>query len=174
MNTAKAIETLKKEAEKNEAAREVFKMWSGRERGRDQVTVRALKLRMDSETKKRFASEDYAKVLKAVGQAGFGQLKYNRKGDVDAIVGIGVTLQSLGLAALGKGQTLVALRKFHPLRQSVTDMEEIPQTVPQMSRLPDKITSIAVPLNGVMTQIPIPDGLTDEQLGSFIKRLLGK
>lgn len=174
MDISKAIETLRKEAEKNTAVKDVLKMWAGRERARGQVTLRALTQRMVNEENKKHDPAEYAKLLKLLGNLGLGQLKYDRTGEVLGIFNVQAKLQSIGQAALGKGKSIEAFKQ----RAKYKPIDELEAAESRYEQLPlpasnDKVTSIAVPLNGQLVQIQIPSDLTDAQLGAFIKKLLG-
>lgn len=174
MNVDKVIETLKDEAKRNKAYRDVFQSWSQRERARDQVTVRTLYYQLKDDGKEN-DREEYARLLGLLSKLGLGNVKYDKKGDVIALVDVQATLQSIGQAVMGKGKTLEAftrrapIGRFAPAQQSYSEPAPAPRAAAST-----RPVSITIPIGGRMVDVPIPDGLSSEELGEFIRKLLGK
>lgn len=110
MEHAKAIAMLKSAASKSPAINDMMHDFATRERARGQVTVRALYNRMK---KAGFThnSRSYAEGLMVMSQAGFGDLRTNKKGGIIGLFGVRTTLASIGESVVGKkGQ----LRNYAP------------------------------------------------------------
>jgi predicted ABC-class ATPase len=154
-------------------------MFSKRQRARNQVTVRALALRMKEEGYDHSA-EDYAKVLKAMADAGLGQLKFDRTGEVIALVNVQTTLQSVGQAVIGKAKNLQEFKQ----RRKFKDFEELeegaapaaPSTAAQFvanHQAAQGIATITLSVGGKPVTINIPTDLPADELGALIKNLTG-
>jgi hypothetical protein len=131
----KAIETLKSLAKRSQAASDVFHEMAMRERTRNQITIRALALRMSKAGFKHPQSE-YEVVLKALADCGFGNLKYSKRGRVTSVVGIQTTLQSIGKAVVQGADMLKnnAIRnKYSPIR--ITNDPVPARTEPQKQQV---------------------------------------
>lgn len=101
MEHAKAITMLKSAAAKSQAIHDMFIDFGTRERARGQVTVRAFYNRM-KKAGFTHSSAQYADGLKVLAECGFGELKYNKRGNIVGLFGIRTTLASLGHAVVGK------------------------------------------------------------------------
>lgn len=101
MTTNMQIEQLKKEANSNPVAKDVFTMFASRKRARQNVQVDALERRM---IKEGFShpKEAYRSVLKFLVGVGFGKLDLGPGGKVRGIKELRTTLQSIGSAAYGE------------------------------------------------------------------------
>lgn len=110
MNTQMVVETLKKEADKDEAFKDVSHVFASRKRARRQVTVASLANRM---AKEGFGHSrtDYARVLRRLADLGFGSLQKDAKGNIKALKDIRISLQSIGAAAVGEAQKLINARQ---------------------------------------------------------------
>lgn len=101
MEHAKAIAMLKSAASKSQPISDMFHDFATRERARGQVTVRAFYNRM-KKAGFTHSSMQYADGLKVLAECGFGELKYNKRGNIIGLFGIRTTLASLGHAVVGK------------------------------------------------------------------------
>lgn len=118
----KAIETLKAMAQKNKAANDMFHDFALRERARGQVVVRSFNNRMKAQGFTH-APQEYGDVLKAMAECGFGDIKYNRVGNVIGLFGIKTTLSSIGQAIVGKRGVLTNYaprNRYSPLKADPT------------------------------------------------------
>lgn len=137
MDPKKALEALKMISKTNKAASDLFHDFALRERTRGQLTVRAVSLRMQKQGFKH-ESKEYADVLKALADCGFGQIKTNRRGNVVGLFGIKATLQSIGQAVVGKGarlQNYAPRNKYSPIPVSQAPKEEVIQALSSVDRL---------------------------------------
>lgn len=121
MEHAKAIAMLKSAAAKSQPISDMFHDFATRERARGQVTVRAFYNRMK---KHGFThtSLQYADGLKLLAECGFGELKYNKRGNIVGLFGIRTTLASIGEAVVGKKGQLknhAPRAKYSPVAVSV-------------------------------------------------------
>lgn len=123
MENKKAIEVLKQAASKSQAIHDLFIDFGARERARGQVTVRAFYNRMKKQGFKHTSAE-YADGLKVLAECGFGELKYNKRGNIVGLFGVRTTLASIGEAVVGKkGQ----LKNWGP-RHKYSPISSEPQT----------------------------------------------
>lgn len=137
MDPKKAIETLKTIAKTNKAASDLFHDFALRERTRGQLTVRALSMRMQKQGFNH-STKEYADVLKALADCGFGQIKTNRRGNVVGLFGIKTTLQSIGNMVVGKSRELknfAPRNKYSPLPVTQEPKEEVIQALSSVDRL---------------------------------------
>ena len=110
MTTNMQIEQLKKEANSNPVAKDVFAMFASRKRARQNVQVDALERRM---IKEGFShpKEAYRSVLKFLVGVGFGKLDLGPGGKVRGIKELRTTLQSIGSAAYGEAAKVKNFKK---------------------------------------------------------------
>ena len=135
MDHTKAIMTLKQAASKSQAINDMFHDFAMRERARGQVTVRAFYNRMK---KQGFVhtSQQYADGLKVMAECGFGELRYNKRGNIVGLFDVRTTLQSIGEAVVGKkGQlkTWGPRNKYSPIKVTHPSSK---QSVPEESKTP--------------------------------------
>lgn len=172
MNVEKAVTILKKSAEQGKNVRDVFKYLSERSRTKDHTSARTIYLSMQKEGYKA-EYEDIYKALKAMSDAGVGQPKFDKQGNVIGLVNIAVSLQSVGAAAISRGEleTWKQRKRYMPLEEmDAPQPQAASSTQPQNMLVP----SVTVYIGGRPTTIPLPEGLSDEALGNFINRLLSK
>lgn len=110
INEKQLIETLKLETAKDPVTSAVLHMFAARERAREQVTIPALVNRMKEEGFL-YAPGEYGRVLRLLAGLGVGRLDTDSSGKVRALKDVKVTLQSIGMAALGQGTTIDQLAK---------------------------------------------------------------
>ncbi len=120
MEHAKAIAMLKSAAAKSQAIHDMFIDFGTRERARGQVTVRAFYNRM-KKAGFTHSSVQYADGLKVLAECGFGELRYNKRGNIVGLFGVRTTLASIGQAVVGKRGELrnyAPRNKYSPLPAS--------------------------------------------------------
>ncbi len=105
LNEKQLIETLKTETSKDPVTSAVLHVFAARERARAQVTIPALVARMKEEGFL-YAPGEYGKVLKLLASLGVGRLDTDSSGKVRALKDVKVTLQSIGMAALGQATVI--------------------------------------------------------------------
>lgn len=170
MTTSEAILKLKAEAANNPVAYAVFKMWSERKRTRHQVTVAALKQRMDS-MGHNYTKGEYTHLLVILANLGFGKLVTGPKGRVIGIKGIDLTLQSMGSAAVS-GSVKPGLKTQTPrnrFRKLATN-EEVLNRVWDAPSI-DSAIHLAFSINGKLVNIDVPKEFTAEELASLVARI---
>lgn len=173
MNTNIVIETLKKEIEKNETAKDVLYMWAMRQRTRGQVTVSALKLRMDKEGYKH-SVEQYRSFLALLANLGVGTPEKRSNGQVNALKHVTYTLQSLGKAVLSQDARLKSYSQRASFKEIVNTAKAIKLDPGSISVHPMRISSnisISVTVNGKPVIIPVPETLSLAEISGLIKRL---
>lgn len=105
------VSKLKSEAKKNPVFNAVAYSFAMRERSRRQVTVNNLALIMKREGFN-YSRKELQEVLKFLGSLQLGKLEKTPRGNVRVLKGIPVTLQSIGLSALGK-ENMPEVRTTH-------------------------------------------------------------
>lgn len=181
------VSALRKEAITNPVFNAVAHVFALRERARQQVTMAALRLRMGQEGFNH-TKEDYSKVLKFLASLGFGTLEHDRSNNITALKNIRMTLQSIGLAAVGtKNEKLEAfnpqfdyqkltLPKATVLPQQPTAKTPPPQVQDvkpahkdtNIKPISDFLASVVVEINGKPVVFPLPKGFTPKDLGDLL------
>lgn len=173
MNKQDIIEGLRQEAATNSVSKAVLIMFALRQRARKNVTLHALQGRMKAEGFM-YGKQQYEPVLKRMAQLGLGTLKKNPKGQIVALVDLQTTLKSIGEAACGNGEalsrfhqknTFTALRVMPPAIQSPA-----PAVVTQTERATKTKADITVMFRGRPISMALPEGLSNEDLGSFLNK----
>lgn len=130
MNTNNAINALKELSSKSKAASDFFHDCALRERTRGQITLMGLKLRM-KRSGFEYSTAEYANILKAMADCGFGTLRLDSKGKIFALINVKTTLQSIGRAVVSGSpdsplKNLAPRHKYSPLVAS-EDPIEVPK-----------------------------------------------
>lgn len=168
------IDRLKDEAIRNKTFNAVAHIFAIRERARQQVSVVALAAAMKKQGFE-FSRNEYEHVLKFMGSLGLGTLDKDSRGRVRALKGIKLTLQSIGLAAVGEKKELT---KYSPAAK-FSKIPGVPQTIldkppttpkPTASKSVCKVT-FTVTVDDKTVVFDIPEGVPKEDLGQFIASL---
>ncbi len=192
MDRTQVISALRQEAKPNSFEEAAFMVFCLRDRARFRVTVKGLKQRMKLEGYDSFEDSQYQAFLEKLGRMGFGTVEKDSRGRVRALNHIKTTLQSIGKAALGQG---VSLEKFKQ-RQRYTKLGEMPKAALQEAvaapaapvkpkalvrpvlapqarteRRQASTVGLVVDLGGRAVRMPIPDGLSAEEVGMLVQRL---
>jgi hypothetical protein len=154
-NEKTVIETLKKEANENPAANALFHVWALRHRARNQVTMRALNLKMTKEGFK-FDTALYERTLKLLSQLGFGRVEYDKNGNVKALKDIRVKLQSIGKATVGTGRKLVNFKQ----KNKFDSIEVKPIQKPSVI-----LTCV---VNGKAVNMTLPPSMTFDEIATIM------
>lgn len=173
----KLIAQLRELAAKDEY-KAVFKAFAARERTRQQVTLDSLFITMMREGSA-YARDQYAEVLKTLAHLGVGTLELDSKKRVVALKNIKITLQSIGMAALG---TRSKLDKFIPdpafIKLPVIDQkEEVKMEQQQQKIQPPKevkkafAAALTVNFDGGPVTFPLPRQLTAEEISELLAKL---
>lgn len=161
--------SLREEAATNRVFRDICHVFALRERTRQQITMQSLKATLDKE-KFSFSKKQLEDVLKFMAKIGIGTLIYDKRGALAALKGIRVTLQSIGLTALGKKEDLERFStppQFYSLN--------VPESKPAKSvlniingRHPAALT---LKFNNETVIFELPKGLTLQELTGVLKDL---
>lgn len=179
MEKKQVVESLKQMATKK-VANDVFHAWALRDRTRQVVTVEALAQRMKKEGYD-YPQHEYAAILRQLSNMGLGRLETGAGGKVRALKDVKLTLQSIGKAAVGDAplQGWHARNRFGHLIASTDRAPELVQEpAPKPVEAP-KTPSIAMgvtlvlSVNGKAVTIPVPDGLTVQEVGALVAKLKG-
>lgn len=164
------IEALRKEAETNRVAREVFVVFAMRDRARSIITVIALEQRMKANGFPNNTREDYAKVLTFLDKLGLGKLMVKQNGRVIGLKEIRIKLQSIGEVACNK---VAKLEGFHS--RNTFQKLDLPKQIFKPAQIVEHKPDVTIKVNfapGVRYEISIPKEATIDQITSLIKRLI--
>lgn len=188
MEKDRIVESLKNKAQTNACANAVFHVWAVRQRARNMVTMASLTQKM-TEEKFTFPRAEYEQFLKFLGGLGLGTLEVSRTGRVVALKNIKISLQSIGLSAVGHKEALQVFRtrkRFERL-PIVTGASMPSAEKASEKKAPTSIQTVATPIenteSGVIIRLmvrgkplelaPNPEWTT-EDLVSLIERLRDK
>lgn len=163
----KLIMALRQEANKNAAFNAVCKVFAGRERSRQQITIVSLKAAMKKHGFD-FTAGQYEDILKTLARAGIGHLDKSAKGRIRALKGIKVTLQSVGKAALANGTQINNFRpqvKFMKVPQVINGKKATAATE-------NYKVSFTIELNSKSVVFEVPGGVQPDKLGEYLARAL--
>lgn len=175
------IQRLMQEAATNPMSKAVFEGFALRIRTRAQVTVHSLTQKMQKEGFDNYASQDSVNVIKLLAQLRLGDLVLSPKGKVRAIKNIKVTLQSIGLAALGSKNALESAHfsnKFIPLQIPKPVIEKVEKSYAKtkgpkvpMEKLDKRYEAeLIVHFEDEVVTFKLVKGITPQQIGSFMAR----
>lgn len=168
MTADQLIESLKKLYQENKVANDVFTSWSLRGRARTEITVSALKQRMDKEGFKHHRSE-YATFLATLAKCGMGELEKNADGRVEALRNIKLSIPSVGSVAVGKEELIEAFSPRHGFKRIVsTTAVQTPEVVKGLS------VSLSLPVGGRIVRIKIPSGISSAEIARLIDKFQDK
>ncbi len=175
MDRETAIDSLKKEAAGNPVASAVFHMFAARERARQTVTVGALDQRMKSEGFE-FDREEYVKILKLLANMGLGKIEVNSKGRVTALKDVKMTLQSIGMAAIGEKMNLAALKQRNRFSQLEGRAESLAETANVIKPRDGSAgagfpVSITVVVNGKPVNLRVPKEFNQKDIADLVVKL---
>lgn len=126
---------LKEEAGKSAAFNAMCHIFAMRERSRSVITIHNLIVSMSKEGFN-FTKKEYTDVLTFLGSVGLGKLDYDSKGRLRALKNITATLQSIGLTALSKRETIqrqLVKDKQRTVRQ--VEVQEKPTILEEVSNV---------------------------------------
>lgn len=167
------IEDLKKEAETNRVAREVFVVLANRKRDSSMLTVKALKQYMAS---KGFLNEqeDYERFIEFLAKIKIGKIMKASTGKTLGIKEITLSLVSLGMVAVNGDYEL---KNFSP--KPHYQRLELPKHVDKPKQIETKQQEMKAKLfltielyPGKRVEIPVPKDFDEAQIAGIIKRLL--
>lgn len=164
------VEALRKEAETNRVAREVFVVFAMRDRARSMVTLDGLEQRMKSNGFPNNTREDYAKVLTFLDKLGLGKLMLKANGKVLGLKDIKIKLQSIGEVACNR---IGKLEGFHT--RNTFQKLDFPKQALRPKQIVDYKGDLIIKVkfdNGIGYEIPLPKEATLDQITSLIKRLM--
>lgn len=167
---------LKKEAESNPAVMDVFKMFSGRERARGQVSLKALALRM-KQNGYEYNEKDYDEILRLLAKYEFGDLEEDKKGRVKRLKNVKYTLQSIGKVVCSQNGKLEKYDKKAEYKDLSKGNWTIESVKPDVSIYPFRVSgimSITMSVNGKAIIVPLPEDLTADEIHEIVKRFQGK
>jgi hypothetical protein len=178
VKVAKAVETLRARVAADKITRDVFHVMSLRERARNIITLGGLQQRMKKESYN-YEMSDYIEVLKLMASLDFGTLMTDARGRVTGLKDISITLQSIGAAAMGQSDDLIAWKprnKYVPLADAIP--VEIAQPIREASKAKAAKSSdgagysvsITFVINGKPVNFPIPNDLNAQEIADLILR----
>lgn len=161
------IESLKKEADTNRVAREIFVVFAHRKRNSSILTVKALKQYMSSH---KFVNDQkhYEHFIEFLADLGIGKLMKTSTGETLGINKITLSLVSLGKVAVNGDYEL---KNFNakPQYQKI----DVPKQVdkPIVLNKPKIFLTIEL-FPGKRVDIPVPKDMDEAEIASILKRLL--
>lgn len=161
------IESLKREAETNRVAREVFIVFANRRRNSSMLTVKALKQYMSS---MKFVNdqEHYERFIEFLADLGIGKIMKTSTGKTLGIKNITLSLVSLGKVAVNGDYEL---KNFNP--KPYYQRIDIPKQVEKPAVINKPKIFLTVELfPGKRIDIPVPKDMDEGEIASIIKRLL--
>lgn len=165
------VSMLRQEAEKNKVFNSVCHVFAMRERTRQQVTIQSLQITMEKE-KFTFTKPQLEGVLKFMATLGIGTLEYDRHGSVRALKNIRVTLQSIGLAALSRKESLDKFQAAPVFKSLVIDMEK-PKVAAAAPLIGDQrfTASLSVNIYGKTLIFELPKGVSMQELSNILANI---
>lgn len=163
--TRNLASNIKAEASKNPVLFTVCEVFAHRQRTRQQITVASLQATMKKH-RYNYSKEEIQRVIKIFADLGVGTIQHSSTGRVRALKNIKVTLQSLGAAAVDKGQKITAHRpRLHQV--SLAMPAEAPATpAPACCKVAFTIT-----VDGKDIVFDLPQEVPKDRLGDFIASL---
>jgi hypothetical protein len=159
----KQVEQLRKLAQSNPAADAVFHSFAMRKRTRRDLPLKVLNRRMRLVGFK-FSREQYAEVLVAMSNLGFGQLYRTTRGKVHGLRNIPVTLQSIGETAFGGKYSLKENREP---RAKIEKLAVEPETQ-ETTNSPIVLTFL---VHGKAVNVSIPKDMTTKDVTEIVETL---
>lgn len=173
LNPKEVVQRLKNEAENNKVFKAVCHLFVNRERTRQQITMPTLRLAMAREGHY-YDKEAYIAILKFMASLGLGTLDKDFSGDIRALKDIRFTLQSIGDAALSKGEMLQTFVPAPDFKDLPKEQTVVPLKSPRVEEASRYATSITVTLDGQPVSLPLPRGLTLMELGALLDSVFSK
>lgn len=181
MSQKQIIEALRKEASTNKCFNDVAHVFATRERARQQVTIAALRLRMEEEGFD-YARSEYVKVLKFLASLHLGVLDTDEKGNVISLKSIKTTLQSIGAAAVqmttNKLVDFTPAVHFKTLTSTETEESALqPPTVPSaqtpashhpIPATPKYAVELTAYIEGKPITFRVPRSMSTDELGEIL------
>lgn len=189
INEKEVIKALQDQRTKDPVLDAVCTVFAARQRARDRVTMQALRERMKKEGFL-YADADYARILKLLGTLGLGRIHADHKGRVIALSDIKVTLQSVGMAAVGQATVMdrhwkrnkfqkIPVIEAAPIRKEPTKVVEKVEETLTLQRVqprpaPGVWEVLCVPMrDGSTFKTYVPENLTKEDAVLIGKALAG-
>lgn len=170
MEKTKIIEALRDEVKKSEEFRETLQLFSKRRRDRNELTLGALAASLPT-----IPRQTLAEVLEKLSALGIGKLVLTKKGEIEALIHVHDTLQSIGQVALGRSDQLEP-SKIKPL--STTSASSRLQRPVKQSNVahvsvhrPNTKLVISLQLGGRLINIPVPEDMTAGEVGRLVAQL---
>lgn len=165
---------LRSEANKDPVFSAVAHVFAMRERARQQVTVRNLAFTMHKEGFK-FNKEQLQRVLKFLAGLHLGRLETTSKGEITALKDIRITLQSIGLAAVAKQDSLERLKTHNSFSRlpntPASSKDEAPSIPPKPHA---KTPTLVVKMNGDSLTFDLPKNVTMKDLMALVARMYSR
>jgi hypothetical protein len=165
MEMSQIIDNLKKEANNNSVAKDIFEYFCSRERARQTLTVDALYKRMTLEGIKHSRYE-YAAVISVLSALGIGKLNKDLKGRVKGLTNVNYTLKSVGEAALGKINTLES--SIVSERTGPTVKAYAASNKDRSTHIKVKVLELDVEIGGKLVKVQLPTEVTRDELINLI------
>lgn len=165
------IEALRAEAARSQVFNAVCHIFAIRERARQQVTLGRLRIRMAQEGYN-YSRNDYEQVLRFLASIGIGVLDFDSKKNLRSLVAIKTTLQSIGAAAVGKGDSLerfTPAAEFSDLPVKAPSAPSVSTPAPMKPLVSEEYpVSLTIIVEGLKMSFNLPKGLTMKELSKLL------
>lgn len=169
---------IKVEAAKNPVFSAVCHIFALRERARQEITMSRLMYATAKEGYS-FTKQQHADVLKFLASIGIGKLDIDARGNIKALRGIRVTLQSIGMAGVGDKVDLAKFEpsvKFNsivpPKFSNGVGAVHVPVPPPQTPRgAPRHAANFTVFMDGKPVVFEVPKGVTTQELVNVLSAI---
>lgn len=174
-NPAAVVERLKKEAVDNPIFSALCHFLGSRDRTRSQMTIAAVRLSMAREGY-HFQRVDYERIFKFLANLGIGTLEFDKGAQLQALVNINYTLQSVGMVAVTDALKLEAFTPSAPPKAPAVRQTTVAKPTPVVAKILAKepeayTTSLVVNIDGQAISFPLPHGLTTAEIGLLLAQV---
>lgn len=179
LTSKEVVAKLRDEASKNPTFNAVCHIFAMRERSRNRVTLNSLMATMKREGFVKFDKASYEGVLKLLADLNLGKLDYDIRGRLRSVKGIKVTLQSIGMSAVSKQDSLATVsEKDQPLKQpQLPKIPPFPSPFPNTPPAPkasSKQVVVKIEFEGTVLTFQCPDGVQPRDVLALLAGLYTK
>lgn len=173
MITNDIVNALVKEAESSSVANSVFHVLALRKRARSSISLISLMNKMRQEGFN-YRKDDYLPIFRLLAKLGLGELNTGPRGGIKGIKNIKYTLQSIGAIACKQGNTA---EDYKPRNKFAEIQWNKPKVIKELNKAKEVVKhksnslNLELDLNGTLIHIPVPRGLTTNQIAQLVDRL---
>lgn len=169
MSNEQIVTALRTEASKNEVFNAICHIFALRHRSRQQITVGSLRLKMAQEGYN-FSKEQCWHVLRFLSSLGIGYLEFDSTTkELVALKNIRLTLQSIGLVAVGTSDKLIRFNPLIEFLQLPANNKPMPSPIKSQSKAKDDFeAAVTVNVDGKVMTFELPKGISARDLVRLI------